>query len=376
MKKSLLAVAVLSAVSFGAYADGVTLYGVVDAGVAVVSNVSSTAAAGTTGTTNAGSVTGMQNGGMQTPRWGIKGVEDLGDGMSAKFVLENEFLVSNGISNSSTTFFKRASWVGLEQKELGEIRLGHQNSAMYDYLGKYDAMQGGNIGGNLSTKDYTVATSNSGNVFKGFAVDRYDNAVEVLSSDMNGLKLRAAYAFGNTAGNNNQSSAYDIGGEFQKGNLQVGAAYQAAYASASGYKATTNFGLFALYDFGVAKVNASHTSVKGELTGGIRYEMNTVGVRVPVASKTTLIGQFIYTNNEQITATSHTVSGGIQYDFSKRTAVYLLGSQTSNDAAGAVSTLNDSKFIVATGSSGLGKGAAPAVGASQSAFMLGINHKF
>jgi predicted porin len=104
MKKSLLAAAVLSAVSFGAQADGVELYGILDAGVATVSESlsidpffpSTIKVAGGASSSVTQSVTGLVSGVLSGSRWGIKGSEDMGDGLKAIFTLESGIDIGTG----------------------------------------------------------------------------------------------------------------------------------------------------------------------------------------------------------------------------------------------------------------------------------------
>jgi len=104
MKKSLLAAAVLSAVSFAAQADGVELYGVLDAGVATVSeslNIdpyfpSTINLKGGASSTVSQSVTGLVSGVLSGSRWGIKGSEDIGNGLKAIFTLESGINIGTG----------------------------------------------------------------------------------------------------------------------------------------------------------------------------------------------------------------------------------------------------------------------------------------
>ena len=70
MKKTLIAAAVMAASGVAFAASNVTLYGVIDAG-AVVSKVKHN-------TTKVQMKSGFDSG----SRWGIKGVEDLGNGLS------------------------------------------------------------------------------------------------------------------------------------------------------------------------------------------------------------------------------------------------------------------------------------------------------
>ena len=120
MKKSLLALAILGAFAGAASAQtSVTLYGVVDGGIAYEDNG-----------TAAGSVLRVENGGQSTSRFGFKGTEDLGGGLSALFVLENGFLVGTGAMSTANVLFNRQSWVGLKGG-YGTTRLGRQETLVY-----------------------------------------------------------------------------------------------------------------------------------------------------------------------------------------------------------------------------------------------------
>ena len=108
MKKSLLALAALGAFAGTAQAQSsVTLYGVVDANIEYVSNMSSTAA-GTAGFPGRGeNKFGVTSGGLSGSRWGLRGVEDLGGGMKALFVLESGFGVDDGRMQQGGRLFGR-----------------------------------------------------------------------------------------------------------------------------------------------------------------------------------------------------------------------------------------------------------------------------
>ncbi len=76
MKKTLIAAAVMAASGVAFAASNVTLYGILDTGIGV-SKVKHQ-------DTTVQMTTGMDSG----SRWGIKGVEDLGNGYSVGFVAE------------------------------------------------------------------------------------------------------------------------------------------------------------------------------------------------------------------------------------------------------------------------------------------------
>ncbi|MBV8125613.1 MAG: porin, partial [Paucibacter sp.] len=108
-------------------------------------------------------VSSLINGGLSPSRWGIKGSEDLGDGLAAVFTLESPINVAAGtvpnvrlsVANSQANtpyatqegsfdgqLFARESTVGLRSKALGELRFGRQQTVMADALGQFDINSG------------------------------------------------------------------------------------------------------------------------------------------------------------------------------------------------------------------------------------------
>jgi hypothetical protein len=86
-----LALAFAASGATSAYAQSsVTLYGIVDAGLAYVHN-----AQGANGQ-NQSTLAKLSSGNLSGSRWGLRGNEDLGNGFAAIFQLENGFNVGTG----------------------------------------------------------------------------------------------------------------------------------------------------------------------------------------------------------------------------------------------------------------------------------------
>ncbi|MFP3624376.1 porin, partial [Burkholderia sp. SIMBA_051] len=64
--------------------SAVTLYGIIDAGISYTNNV------------KGGSLWQESSGKLGGNRWGMKGIEDLGEGLAAVFTLESGFYSTNG----------------------------------------------------------------------------------------------------------------------------------------------------------------------------------------------------------------------------------------------------------------------------------------
>ena len=106
MKKTLIAMGVLGAFSSLAFAaSNVTLYGIIEEGVIVQK------------AKHGDNKVELNSGFGQGSRWGIKGVEDLGNGYSAGFVLEQGFNADNGNEATSGKAFNQSAVIQASQAE-------------------------------------------------------------------------------------------------------------------------------------------------------------------------------------------------------------------------------------------------------------------
>ena len=123
MKK--LVLATLLAAAFGAV-QAQTVYGILDGGVRYDGSASNT------GADKTAVVSGVQN----TSRFGIKGSEDLGGGLSAKFQLESGFNITTGANSqqsaTGSVLFDRLAFVGLSTS-VGELQVGRNTNAPFDF---------------------------------------------------------------------------------------------------------------------------------------------------------------------------------------------------------------------------------------------------
>src|SRR5881392_4297802 len=120
MKKSLLVLAVAAAIGNLAHAQtNVTIYGLIDAGIVGESGG------------KAGNVTKVGSGTSGASRIGFRGTEELGNGLSAVFVLESGVKVDTGEVDAAGTLFNRQAFVGLKSKEWGTVTLGRQYTPWY-----------------------------------------------------------------------------------------------------------------------------------------------------------------------------------------------------------------------------------------------------
>ncbi len=310
MKKTLLAAALLVGFAGAAQAQSnVTLYGLVDAGFNYQKF---------DGNTTKGIDSGLQG----QSRWGIRGTEDIGNGLKALFVLESGYTVDNGASTHNR-LFGRYAYVGLESNAAGRLIMGRTTNLAFAWAANVSNPFG--LG---------FSTSSIGTTFGYNDADlgggRADNAVYYYSPSFSGFQAAAGYSFNIAApeqvGSSNNNRLMDFGLKYSNGPINAVAAYQIV-DPASGADKFKNLTLAASYNFGVATVHAGYANAKDIVTpggynrtvGGTFTKDNayTLGVSAPVGP-----GK-VYAAYQK--ATKSKVDGfalGYTYDLSKRTNLY------------------------------------------------------
>jgi len=169
MKKVVAVIATSVAVNVVCAQTSVSLYGVADEGVEYNNN------SGRNGNGLARVASGNQSG----SRWGLQGVEDLGNGTKAVLQLESGFDIDTDNSGQSGRLFGRDAYVGLEGK-YGAVHLGRQQTSMREFGSAYDPAVIANRYGVLATVPEFGA--------------RADNAIKYLAA-FGGLSAQAFYSF-------------------------------------------------------------------------------------------------------------------------------------------------------------------------------------
>ncbi|PRG24021.1 porin [Burkholderia multivorans] len=216
MKKTLIAgasVAALFAPVVHAQ-SAVTLYGLIDAGIAYTNNA------------NGASLWRMTSGTINGSRIGFRGIEDLGGGLKALFVLENGFNANNGALGQDGKLFGRHAYVGLAHDAYGTLTLGRQYDTMVDFVAPLSA-----TAGDFGDAGFAHPFDND-NLNHSL---RINNAVKYTSPTVAGFKVGAMYAFSN-ATNFGANRAYSAAVSYTNGPLKLAG----AYLQMNGTKGTTS----------------------------------------------------------------------------------------------------------------------------------------
>lgn len=182
--------------------SSVTLYGLIDTGVAYTNNAGGHSLTQLTSGTTAGS------------RWGLKGSEDLGSGLSAIFQIESGFNGGTGAMGQGGREFGRQAFVGLASKQFGTLTLGRQYDPLTDLE---QPLTGDNYFGSVFTTPGDV--DNNDNSL------RFSNAIKYTSPVFYGLQAEGMYALGGVAGSVTTGSAYSGALLYTLGGLNVAGGY-------------------------------------------------------------------------------------------------------------------------------------------------------
>mgnify|MGYP000165789831 FL=1 len=205
MKKTLVAVSVLGAFAGSALAADVQLYGILDTGVGY-SHIDMD----TSGVDDVDSFE-MKSGVGSGSRWELKGTEDLGNGLTVGFILENGFDSDDGSEDSTGVMFNRESSLFLEGSfgKLAFGRMGALNS------GQSSWSKVGMI--NAFGTSYGEFTAQASNVFS--LAGQWDNMIAYETPDFAGFKLFTQYGMGSNDNENESSSNrfYSLGVTYNNG---------------------------------------------------------------------------------------------------------------------------------------------------------------
>ena len=257
-KKSLAALAVLGAAAGYASAADVTLFGVVDTGLIYTHQ---TFADDSKADVNNFA---MDSGVSSASRFGLKGTEELGNGLKVGFKLENGFQSDSGALKSEKRIFDREASVSL-YSDFGTLSMGRM----------------GGVGSGAGTYDLVLATADAfdggdNNVF-GFATsDRYDNMVTYQTPSFSGFQATVQYSLNESSVDNTKrenSSQVDrylgLALTAELGAFQSVLAYETQNYASFGDKAQANTKdgqvvyLGGNYDFGVTRLFAMAQYFKG-----------------------------------------------------------------------------------------------------------------
>lgn len=360
MKKTLAAVAVLGAFAGSALAADVQLYGIVDTGLQYLHGDADSNKAGVDSDFDSFS---MESGMASGSRFGFKGTEDLGNGLTVGFILEDGIKSDTGVDDD--VLFNRESSLFL-QGGFGKVafgRIGSFNGGVSSWA-KYGVMSVfGTSWGDYSAQAGTWA----------MGAGMWNNMIAYETPSFAGFKVFAQYGMGNQikdttdndklVGEENESSSdryYAIGASYDNGPLSLYFAVDSINYASFGDgtnvdpdgddSLTVTFG--GNYDFEVVKLYAGAqyfdeiklSKMKGVVNDLDKSAFNAgnfasrmkgwslgVSAGIPAAGGTIMVGaayldaeaaDSVDVDRKDDELSRWIISAGYDYPFSKRTDVY------------------------------------------------------
>lgn len=359
-KKSLAAAAILGAFVGSAFAADVTLYGLVDYGFSY-QNKSPVAGKDTDSFQ-------MKSGQNSGSRFGLKGEEDLGNGLAVGFVLENGFDADTGALGNGGRLFGRESQAYIKGDfgtvsfgRMGQLVSGNGTYGLFGSAVSPFSTGWGDVGGHSQVM--------------GSSFERFDNMITYKTPDFGGFTVYAQYSFDNNSLNNKNSTEagtqhgsegkttvdryYGIAAQYKAGNLMIVGAVDSMNwaqpeAGEDNLDDSLSVNLAGTYDFGVAKVYAygqyfqdyksAGKVIKFENKGGVDGYGINLGVDVPAfggtAKAAVAYGDFEQTHNSAMDMKTYQVTLGYTYNLSKRTFFYTAADYIKADYAKAYEDAN------------------------------------
>lgn len=183
MKKQMIALAVAGAFAGSAFAANVDMYGVVDTGLVYTQTEVGGELSSATADSHKFSMDSGVNAGN---RFGLRGTEDLGDGYSVSFKLENGFDSDTGVLGQDGQLFGREARLSMNTP-YGTVSFGRMG-ALTSGAGTYDVFQ--------ATGD-ALDGGNANYIGTGywFSRGRCDNMITLVTPEANGFTGYAQYSF-------------------------------------------------------------------------------------------------------------------------------------------------------------------------------------
>lgn len=356
MKKSLLALAVLSAFAGVASAQSsVTMYGIIDMNL----QRNDPKAGG------AASTTGVNSGHQSGSRWGVRGSEDLGGGLSAVFTLEGGYSGDTGLQGQGA-LFGRQVWAGL-RGGFGTVALGRfatfsSGTGSFDMFGATDPFLTG------------FGISSLGSTFSSAGALRLNNGALWQSPNWGGFRLGAGYSFNaaaaEAAGSNANNKVIFTGANYTGGPLFVAVTYDSVDV-ANVAQDQKHIQVGATFDLKFVKLHAGYAKEDNVVGGALASPAGSpsafaatgsqvgedatafmVGVTVPLGSAA-LLASYQKRDGDRVQLTPTTFderdrrvwSVGATYSLSRRTNLYT--SYADSDGSNTINNNNsfDTKQI-------------------------------
>lgn len=339
MKKKIVALAVTAAFSASALADNINVnwYGKVYLNVESVKNDKIVAPS-----TSKGSALRVLS---NASRLGVKGSEDLGDGLKGIFQLEVQVDGDGSSAGKGFGAGTRNSGVGLEGG-FGKLIIGvwdtpfkvaHNKIELFDNASSFTALNLiGHAGG------YGTAISPGAAVGTPNYNTRDDRVIAYWTPKFGSLQGAISYGPDAAPTTTSDKSNLSLSGTFEQDAIYASAAYESRPDATAAGQTDSGLRVVGRYDLGDAWLGATFESIKVNTSATANYSQKNV----ELAGQYRLGSSKLALSYTKAGSTATTATGAKQlslrygFDFSKRTEVFAAYASLKNDTAGNYSLLN------------------------------------
>jgi len=298
----------------------------------------------------------LASGGLTTSYFGIRGAEDLGDGLSAQFDLASFFRADTGASGRSEAigppvnvaadpFFSKYSWVGLASPAYGRIRLGNITTLLF-----LNSITSNAFGDSTAFSPLVLTTFIGGPLTGGTA---WTNQVAYESPTWHAVSFALSRNFSEGQGGHNQAARVSAA----RGPWAAGVVWQSVkknpltFADGTSPNNTSIVQLTGSYDFDIVKVFAHAARLKNEGTEtapvDVTYKLWDLSASVPLGLGYLQLGYAHRGTSDAVAPVPRSAAGGnvernvftsgYDYFLSKRTDLYamLMSDKTRTNVVGA-----------------------------------------
>jgi general bacterial porin, GBP family len=348
--------------------SSVTLYGVADTFFQYLHN----------GGTNSYS---QRSGGNTGSMFGLKGNEDLGNGLKAIFDVESGFNINNGgLFADTTALFYRQSWVGLTHDSYGTLTFGRQYQPSFWIVYPTDPFRGNEV---LSPLAASLLAVDRNTLATQYVTGRTSNSMLYRSPNLAGFQLYAMYAFAATVTQpvpQTSGNLLDLGLSYSGYGLYAGIAYQyqhpgtaniAVLPAPLGLLGTEHYTGALGYRIGIVNVQFNYSynrpndapahSLAALLGAGKSYSVMEFGATIQATPADAIEIAGFERNVRGAHDNTPGVQIGVDHNLSKRTALYMRAGYMRNNGTATMSWPG----VTVTG-----------YGTTQVLAVLGMTHRF
>lgn len=252
---------------------------------------------------------------------GFRVSEKLSNDLYLGVTLESNINLDNGSTKDINTTFDRESSLSLNSKKYGTVKIGLQNTPLYDSINKVDPFYLTSIG-----SSFDLITDNG-------VEENTKNSISYESPKFHGFKGKINYSL--KEGSLSDKNKLGMNATYERSNYSINLGYQQnqddSFLNYS-YKNKVFFigANYNLKEFHNININIGGSKIENHINNN-KYDMNTylLGVTYPMNNNNKLYASYVLYDNQNFDVSKFSM--GYEHKLSNRTNIYAAYSKLNND---------------------------------------------